>query len=289
MKTDIVNKVRAVFWSALWIIPIPFGIFVSDRRFFVSLSVPYFFLTALIITLMLRRRDLKRHGQSAYAAAAYLFYGNVIGAIFATAFLGTLRETELWKFYILRLGVYFLWLLGTLFLQAVLAWLFEYWYANRRHRLFAEFIDPLMYALPLPTALMALFFFPAVNFAGVSGPEQFITGLFGLFFFVNTAAYNIFIIAAFAFYFYPAKTRYPFMRDRVFALFRLVFMVCVFIFVQTAVNMMTGLWAYEFQYLTARNNPLIFILPLVSYTFFMWAAIGMGNALTVLKTAVWKQ
>lgn len=79
------------------------------------------------------------------------------------------------------------------------------------------------------------------------------------------------------------------MRDRVFALFRLVFMVCVFIFVQTAVNMMTGLWAYEFQYLTVRNNPLIFILPLVSYTFFMWAAIGMGNALTVLKTAVWKQ
>lgn len=49
MRETLKGLVAAVAWSALWILPLPFGTFVSDRIFFTSLSP--LLLGVLILTV----------------------------------------------------------------------------------------------------------------------------------------------------------------------------------------------------------------------------------------------
>lgn len=57
MRETLKGLVAAVAWSALWILPLPFGTFVSDRIFFTSLSPLLLGVLILTVPPWLRRRD----------------------------------------------------------------------------------------------------------------------------------------------------------------------------------------------------------------------------------------
>lgn len=58
---------------------------------------------------------------------------------------------------------------------------------------------------------------------------------------------------------------------------------------QAAFNSVTGLYAYELQYLTARNNPLSFVLPFITYALFMCVSVGMVNGIGLIKDKLAKK
>lgn len=288
MNRSILNTLRAVVWLSLWIVPIPFGAFASDRIFFVSVSTVIFLAASVLMPPLLRRRDLRLRGESAFPAVPYLLYGGITGAVSATAALGGMRAFAFWQSYPARTGAYAAWLFGTIALQYGLSLFFARWHTRVRERALSDFIDPVLYALPLPTAFMALFFFPAVRI-DAAGQEQFITGLIGLFFFVNTGLYFTFIIGTFAFYFYPRPEGRSGAGERIWGLLRVILLVCVFFYVQASFNSVTGLYAYELQYLTARNNPLSFVLPFITYALFMCVSVGMVDGIGLIKDKLAKK
>lgn len=274
MRETLKGLVAAVAWSALWILPLPFGTFVSDRIFFTSLSPLLLGVLILTVPPWLRRRDMRLFGKSVYPPTGLLIYATVVALLFGTAFLGALRSTEFWQSYPSRVGVYTLWMIVMLMGQAVMGRIFFLWHDKVRKRSFSDFIDPLFYALPIPAGMSALFFFPVVKLDGVQAQETFALGLIGLFFFINTVVYFTFIIGTFAFYFYPKEEAYPTLSLRMLGLVRVIFAVCLFFFVQAFVNGATGLYAFELTHLTMRNNVLVFILPALTYALFIVISIA---------------
>ena len=78
MRETLKGLVAAVAWSALWILPLPFGTFVSDRIFFTSLSPLLLGVLILTVPPWLRRRDMRLFGKSVYPSTGVLIYATVV-------------------------------------------------------------------------------------------------------------------------------------------------------------------------------------------------------------------
>ena len=82
MRETLKGLVAAVAWSALWILPLPFGTFVSDRIFFTSLSPLLLGVLILTVPPWLRRRDMRLFGKSVYPSTGLLIYATVVALLF---------------------------------------------------------------------------------------------------------------------------------------------------------------------------------------------------------------
>ena len=82
MRETLKGLVAAVAWSALWILPLPFGTFrVRSDFLYESVTVT---VGVLILTVppWLRRRDMRLFGKSVYPPTGLLIYATVCGTPF---------------------------------------------------------------------------------------------------------------------------------------------------------------------------------------------------------------
>ncbi|ERT56620.1 hypothetical protein [Megasphaera vaginalis (ex Srinivasan et al. 2021)] len=266
----------------LWILPLPFGAFASDRHFFVFLSPVLLAVSSLILPCVLRRRQMRHRQISFYAPIPCLLYGGIVALAVGTGLLGGLQGNGLWSSYYYRTLLYSCWMLAVTAGQQLLADAFACWSARRRTAWYSEFLDPVLYAVPLPCALWGMVLFPRLDETLLTGD-----GVLGMtaFFLGGMLLLTIVIVAVFAFYFYPAKTRVPLLRNRLLRLLRVVLMVGIWFFLQSLFfSPYTSLGTFFYGFMAAgKNNLGVFAAPAILECLLMWAAIAIGNLLLLLE------
>ena len=277
-KEWFLDRVRAVFWLSLWIVPIPFGMLASDKSFFAPLSVLVFLIASISLPVTVRYRQEKRTADSIYAPVPSLIYGGFVAMFMAIGVLNGCMVWDIWKNYYARMALFFVWMVGTIGWQSVLAWGFAYWQEHKRSRWYSEFIDPILYSLPLPCALLGMFTYPAVFQEEVS--VNLAIGLMAIIGF-GFLLISICTIATVAFYFYPSKKRGYTGRERWIQLARVLVMVVVWLLVHNRFfDTAIGVFVVHMMPLSA-NNPLVFLTPFVFEGAMIIACVALGN-LTVL-------
>jgi hypothetical protein len=271
---SLVENIRHYIWLAIWIIPIPFGAFSTNRVGLVSLSLLLFLLLSIAVPVFVRQRQIKKSGKSAYAPIPFLLYGGFVGLFIGVGILNGLMALSLWQSFVGRLLGYTLWMFAFLGLQYVLAMGFAFWYERRRCSVYSEFIDPILYSLPLPCAVLGMFLFPAASAAEVS--DQLLVGI-AMIMSGCLYVFAVFVLAAFAFYFYPgqlAGTRRLIHCVRVFVMaFTWIFFNVLVFNVKT--EMMGQLLFAVVPIL--QNNPLVFITPFIFEGLVIVMSVAVSN------------
>ena len=167
-------------WQCVWLVPVPFGAFVSDKGFLTVLSFLVFSLGSLTVPLLQRHRQVRNQGYTLYASPGMYFYGALTGLMLVTGFFDSLIGTRLWQNYYSRVILYACWMIVTILVQNLLAWGFDFWKKRRRKYAWSEFFDPVLYALPIPLSFMTMCFFPVLDTTGLDGPLIGVFILLGL-------------------------------------------------------------------------------------------------------------
>ena len=270
------EKIRAVLQLALWILPIPFGAFVSDKSFFAPLSVLVFLVLSLSMPVTMRMRQMKRHRSSVYAPVASILYGSIIILLIAIGLLNGLMSYPFWQEYIPRALTFTAWMIGTIICQAVASWGIAYWQKHTHRHWYSEFLDPVLYSFPLPCALMGMLLFPAIT-GNIT--QSLIIGMLGIIGF-GFMAIGIIAIAVLAFYFFPNK-ELP-RKERCLQILRVILMVlvwtsCLYLLFMNDAKIFSTV---VFQCMPiSQNNVLVFITPFVTAGSLLVVSIAVSNVI----------
>lgn len=267
---------RAVLWAACGIVPIPFGAFASDRPYIAAASILVFFILSFAVPLWLgyRRRKLGRYDD--YASAGATFYGGSVALIVAVGLLNGLIGLALWHSYWGRVFLFTLWMLLTLAAQYGAAKGIDFWYSRLRRYWYSQFLDPILFSLPLPCAVLGMFLFPA--FSDESASVSLFIGIMAIMGFCFLAI-SIFVIATFAFYFFPYK-RYGYSRkEKIVHLLSIVVMVLLWVMVQNLLfNSNIQVFGYIFKAMPIlQNNPLVFVTPFLLSSLVIIGCVALRN------------
>lgn len=263
-------------WQCVWLIPVPFGAFVSDKGFLTVLSFLVFSLGSLTVPLLQRHRQVRNQGYTLYASPGMYFYGALTGLMLVTGFFDSLIGTSLWQNYYSRVILYACWMIVTILVQNLLAWGFDFWKKRRRKYAWSEFFDPVLYALPIPLSFLTMCFFPVLDTTGLDGPLIGVFILLGLCVFLLIA----FVLASFALYFYPAKERFPQTGDRIVQLIRILCMSLAWL----ALNMPASPYIRFVVGHTplSENSILTLLVPLAGETISIIAAVAGSNLIPLI-------
>lgn len=275
MTTSIKEKIRAILQLAIWVLPVPFGAFASDRSFFAPMSLFVFFVLSISMPITMRLRQMKRDNQSVYASPGAIAYGSIIVLLVAVGLLNGLMSYPFWQHYVPRVLAFTCWMVVTVCLQVCASWSVSFWQRRIRTQWFSEFLDPVLYSFPIPCALMGMFLFPAV--ANNEITQSLIIGIIGIIGF-GFMAMGIIALAVIAFYFFP-KRELP-RRERAIQLIRIIVMAVVWI------GSLEFLFASDKAIFTAiifqgipvaQNNFFVFITPFITVSVLLIAAIAISN------------
>lgn len=276
------KRVQDILRLAVFIVPIPFGAFASDKPFFAPLSVLVFMLASLTLPCTVRYRQMKRRGTSDYARAGAILYGGIIVLLAAVGVLNGCMTSPMWQSYGGRTAIFAVWLIGTVAVQTAAAWGIEAWQRHLRQYWFSEFLDPLLYALPLPCAVLGMFSFPGLGETAVT--SSLILGMLGILGFCFLAM-CVLGIAVFAFYFFPRRDVFPRRSERLVQLARILAMTVVWIGLHHAVFNGSGrLFELFVMYCLpmTQNNPLVFVTPFLLEGVLMLVSLAASNLLVWL-------
>ena len=165
----------------------------------------------------------------------------------------------------------------TILVQNLLARGFDFWKKRRRKYAWSEFLDPVLYALPVPLSFMTMCFFPVLDTTNLDGPLIGVFILLGLCVFLLLA----FVLASFALYFYPAKERFPQTGDRIVQLIRILCMSLAWL----ALNMPASPYIRFVVGHTplSENSILTLLVPLAGETISIIAAVACSNLIPYLE------
>lgn len=270
------DRLLAVVWASCGILPLPLGAFASDRPYIASASILAFFILSFAIPLWLgyRRRRAGRDGD--YASSGATLYGGAVVLLVAVGLLNGLTGLDCWHSYPVRVGLFALWMFLTVAIQYLAARAVDFWKGRRRKYWYSQFIDPIVYSLPLPCAVLGMFLFPAVSDSSVT--QSLVVGIMAImgFCFIGT---SIFVIATFAFYFFPYK-RYGYQgKKRLVHIAAIVVMVLMWALVQHILfDSQIHVFTYIFKAMPIlQNNPLVFVTPFVVAALTIIGCVAMRN------------
>lgn len=264
------NRLLAVVWASCGILPLPFGAFASDRPYIASASILAFFILSFAVPLWLgyRRRRAGRDGD--YASSGATLYGG------AVVLLNGLTGLDCWHSYPVRVGLFALWMFLTVAIQYLAARAVDFWKGRRRKYWYSQFIDPIVYSLPLPCAVLGMFLFPAVSDSSVT--QSLVVGIMAIMGFCFIGM-SIFVIATFALYFFPYK-RYGYQgKQRLVHIAAIVVMVLMWALVQHILfDSQIHVFTYIFKAMPIlQNNPLVFVTPFVVAALTIIGCVAMRN------------
>ena len=277
MRNKLAGRIEHVIWLLLWIIPIPFGAFSTDRMGLVTISLLLFLLLSIFVPAVFRYRQVKKKGESPYVRIPFILYGGFVGMFIGLGILNGVMAFPIWKIYTGRLVLYTIWMIFLVFLQYGFANLFSYWHERRRSFWYSEFLDPVLYSLPLPCSLLGMFLFPAVSTTDLSGQI-----LMGVAIIMSSMVYlfAVFVLATFAFYFYPKKNSSMTLRMHILSFVRIFVMGVVWIFINVMVfNTKTAIMGTIVFTLmpVLQNNFLVFFSPFVYEAIVITIAVAVSN------------
>lgn len=264
------DRLLAVVWASCGILPLPFGVFASDRPYIASASILAFFILSFAVPLWLgyRRRRAGRDGD--YASSGATLYGG------AVVLLNGLTGLDCWHSYPVRVGLFALWMFLTVAIQYLAARAVDFWKGRRRKYWYSQFIDPIVYSLPLPCAVLGMFLFPAVSDSSVT--QSLVVGIMAIMGFCFIGM-SIFVIATFALYFFPYK-RYGYQgKQRLVHIAAIVVMVLMWALVQHILfDSQIHVFTYIFKAMPIlQNNPLVFVTPFVVAALTIIGCVAMRN------------
>lgn len=270
------DRLLAVVWASCGILPLPLGAFASDRPYIASASILAFFILSFAIPLWLgyRRRRAGRDGD--YASSGATLYGGAVVLLVAVGLLNGLTGLDCWHSYPVRVGLFALWMFLTVAIQYLAARAVDFWKGRRRKYWYSQFIDPIVYSLPLPCAVLGMFLFPAVSDSSVT--QSLVVGIMAIMGFCFIGM-SIFVIATFAFYFFPYK-RYGYQgKKRLVHIAAIVVMVLMWALVQHILfDSQIHVFTYIFKAMPIlQNNPLVFVTPFVVAALTIIACVAMRN------------
>lgn len=270
------DRLLAVVWASCGILPLPLGAFASDRPYIASASILAFFILSFAITLWLgyRRRRAGRDGD--YASSGATLYGGAVVLLVAVGLLNGLTGLDCWHSYPVRVGLFALWMFLTVAIQYLAARAVDFWKGRRRKYWYSQFIDPIVYSLPLPCAVLGMFLFPAVSDSSVT--QSLVVGIMAIMGFCFIGM-SIFVIATFAFYFFPYK-RYGYQgKKRLVHIAAIVVMVLMWALVQHILfDSQIHVFTYIFKAMPIlQNNPLVFVTPFVVAALTIIGCVAMRN------------
>ena len=281
MMPYILQKGRAIGRLILFAVPIPLVAFATDMPYVASFSLLVFMLASLALPCTVYRWQVKGKGTSVYAPVGPTLYGSIIALIAAVGILNGIMLSPLWKTYAFRVAFFALWMIGTVAVQAVVSWGIAAWRRHVRAYWFSEFLDPILYALPLPCAVMGMFMFPGTGADGVT--SSLIIGMLGIISF-GFIVIAILGMATFAFYFYPKPALYPRTIDKVIGLVRIVVMTVVFLGIHYVFFNGEELPYRYFLYYCSpltQNNPIVFVSVFVLESFIIAVSISISNLISI--------
>ena len=270
------DRLLAVVWASCGILPLPLGAFASDRPYIASASILAFFILSFAIPLWLgyRRRRAGRDGD--YASSGATLYGGAVVLLVAVGLLNGLTGLDCWHSYPVRGGLFALWMFLTVAIQYLAARAVDFWKGRRRKYWYSQFIDPIVYSLPLPCAVLGMFLFPAVSDSSVT--QSLVVGIMAIMGFCFIGM-SIFVIATFAFYFFPYK-RYGYQgKKRLVHIAAIVVMVLMWALVQHILfDSQIHVFTYIFKAMPIlQNNPLVFVTPFVVAALTIIGCVAMRN------------
>ena len=270
------DRLLAVVWASCGILPLPLGAFASDRPYIASASILAFFILSFAIPLWLgyRRRRAGRDGD--YASSGATLYGGAVVLLVAVGLLNGLTGLDCWHSYPVRVGLFALWMFLTVAIQYLAARAVDFWKGRRRKYWYSQFIDPIVYSLPLPCAVLGIFLFPAVSDTSVT--QSLVVGIMAIMGFCFIGM-SIFVIATFAFYFFPYK-RYGYQgKKRLVHIAAIVVMVLMWALVQHILfDSQIHVFTYIFKAMPIlQNNPLVFVTPFVVAALTIIGCVAMRN------------
>ena len=270
------DRLLAVVWASCGILPLPLGAFASDRPYIASASILAFFILSFAIPLWLgyRRRRAGRDGD--YASSGATLYGGAVVLLVAVGLLNGLTGLDCWHSYPVRVGLFALWMFLTVAIQYLAARAVDFWKGRRRKYWYSQFIDPIVYSLPLPGAVLGMFLFPAVSDSSVT--QSLVVGIMAIMGFCFIGM-SIFVIATFAFYFFPYK-RYGYQgKKRLVHIAAIVVMVLMWALVQHILfDSQIHVFTYIFKAMPIlQNNPLVFVTPFVVAALTIIGCVAMRN------------
>ena len=270
------DRLLAVVWASCGILPLPLGAFASDRPYIASASILAFFILSFAIPLWLgyRRRRAGRDGD--YASSGATLYGGAVVLLVAVGLLNGLTGLDCWHSYPVRVGLFALWMFLTVAIQYLAARAVDFWKGRRRKYWYSQFIDPIVYSLPLPCAVLGMFLFPAVSDSSVT--QSLVVGIMAIMGFCFIGM-SIFVIATFAFYFFPYK-RYGYQgKKRLVHIAAIVVMVLMWALVQHILfDSQIHVFTYIFKAMPIlQNHPLVFVTPFVVAALTIIGCVAMRN------------
>lgn len=270
------DRLLAVVWASCGILPLPLGAFASDRPYIASASILAFFILSFAIPLWLgyRRRRAGRDGD--YASSGATLYGGAVVLLVAVGLLNGLTGLDCWHSYPVRVGLFALWMFLTVAIQYLAARAVDFWKGRRRKYWYSQFIDPIVYSLPLPCAVLGMFLFSAVSDSSVT--QSLVVGIMAIMGFCFIGM-SIFVIATFAFYFFPYK-RYGYQgKKRLVHIAAIVVMVLMWALVQHILfDSQIHVFTYIFKAMPIlQNNPLVFVTPFVVAALTIIGCVAMRN------------
>lgn len=164
----------------------------------------------------------------------------------------------------------------TVAIQYLAARAVDFWKGRRRKYWYSQFIDPIVYSLPLPCAVLGMFLFPAVGDSSVT--QSLVVGIMAIMGFCFIGM-SIFVIATFAFYFFPYK-RYGYQgKKRLVHIAAIVVMVLMWALVQHILfDSQIHVFTYIFKAMPIlQNNPLVFVTPFVVAALTIIGCVAMRN------------
>lgn len=275
--TSLRQRLLAVALLEAVTLPVPLIAFAVDKPYITALSLLIFMIGSLVLPCFFYWRQQKKTGTSQYASYGASLYGTVLMLIAAIGVLNGILTSPLWHEYGWRVFFFFLWMIGTVAAQTVCAWAIAAWQKRLRSYWFSEFIDPLGYALPLPCAVLGMFMFPGSGEAGVT--SSLIIGMLGIIS-LGFMVIGIFVMATFAFYFYPRLEEYPTKLERAIGIVRIIVMTICFLGIHYLFfygnEIPFRLFLYYCLPLT-QNNPLVFVSPFILESVIVIVSIAVSN------------
>uniref|UniRef100_UPI004029D261 hypothetical protein n=1 Tax=Megasphaera sp. TaxID=2023260 RepID=UPI004029D261 len=270
------DRLLAVVWASCGILPLPLGAFASDRPYIASASILAFFILSFAIPLWLgyRRRRAGRDGD--YASSGATLYGGAVVLLVAVGLLNGLTGLDCWHSYPVRVGLFALWMFLTVAIQYLAARAVDFWKGRRLKYRNSQYNDPIVYSLPLPSAVNGIFLFPAVSASSVT--QSLVVGIMAIMGFCFIGM-SIFVIATFAFYFFPYK-RYGYQgKKRLVHIAAIVVMVLMWALVQHILfDSQIHVFTYIFKAMPIlQNNPLVFVTPFVVAALTIIGCVAMRN------------
>ena len=164
----------------------------------------------------------------------------------------------------------------TVAVQYLAARAVDFWKGRRRKYWYSQFLDPIVYSLPLPCAVLGMFLFPAVSDSSVT--QSLVIGIMAIMGFCFIGL-SFFVIATFALYFFPYK-RYGYSRkQRLVHIVAIIVMVLMWALVQHILfDSQIHIFTYIFKAMPIlQNNPLVFVTPFVVAALTIIGCVAMRN------------